>query len=253
MLANVAMLPPIFFVDDAIGIGLFNPGDELALSLLFGLTGPAAYFLGGILVMLAYLDGEEATADPHLQRVALPLGARGRMNALRVFTARSTGIGIATGALVACAFAQLLGAAWGLAALNGLAAGALALALSSDDLRGGWFDTTRDRRRTGIRALAYAVMMAPTLFAHRYIEVRPADEVAVSCCSCSPGSPPTPSAASWRLWYISTTSPPRPTRACIASPRRPASTTARRSHCMQHSTRSRRLVEATTTLAARPS
>ena len=84
-------------------------------------------------------------------------GARGPMNPLRVFTARSTGIGMATGVLVAIAFGQLLGVAWGLAVLNGLAAGALALALSIDELRGGWLDTTHDRRRTGIRALAYAV------------------------------------------------------------------------------------------------
>ena len=42
------------------------------------------------------------------------------------------------------------------------------------------FDTTDDRRRPGIRALAYAVMMAPALFVHHYIELRPADEIAVS-------------------------------------------------------------------------
>ena len=46
------------------------------------------------------------------------------MNPLRVFTARATGIGMATGVLVGIAFGQLLGAAWGLAVLNGLAAGA---------------------------------------------------------------------------------------------------------------------------------
>ena len=187
MLTHVAMVPPIFFVDEAIGIELFNQGDGLALSLLFGFTASAAYFLGGILVMLAYLDGEDATADLRLHRGVLPLhrgglppGGRGPMNALRVFTARSTGIGMATGVLVGIAFGQLLGAAWGLAVLNGLAAGALALALSIDELRGGWWDTTHDRRRPGIRALAYAVMLAPALFAHRYIAFRPADEVAVS-------------------------------------------------------------------------
>ena len=107
-------------------------------------------------------------------------GARGAMNPLRVFSARSTGIGMATGVLVAIAFGQPLGVAWSLAVLNGLAAGALALVLSIDELRGGWLDTTHDRRRTGIRALAYAVMLAPTLFADRYIAFRPADEVAVS-------------------------------------------------------------------------
>ena len=56
----------------------------------------------------------------------------------------------------------------------------LSQALSIGDLHRGWFDTTDNRRRPGIRALAYAVMMAPTLFVHQYIELRPADEVAVS-------------------------------------------------------------------------
>ena len=102
------------------------------------------------------------------------------MPTLRVFTPRSTGIGIASGVLVAISLGQLLGAAWALAILNGLAAGALAQALSIGDLHGGWFDTTDNRRRPGIRALAYAVMMAPTVFVHHYIELRPADEVAVS-------------------------------------------------------------------------
>ena len=63
---------------------------------------------------------------------------------------------------------------------SAIIAGALALALSTDELHDGWFDTTHDRRRPGIRALACAVMLAPTIFAHRYIEFRPADEVAVS-------------------------------------------------------------------------
>ena len=180
MLTYVAMVPPIFFVDVAIGIEPFNRGDELALSLLFGLTATAAYLLGGIMVTLAHLDGDAVAADPRLHRVTLAPGERGPMTPLRVFTARSTGIGIATGVLVAIALGQFLGAAWGSAILNGLAAGAVALALSIDDLRGGWFDTTDHRRRPGIRALAYAVMMAPTLFVHHYVEFRPADEVAVS-------------------------------------------------------------------------
>ena len=178
MLAFAAMVPPMVFVEDAIGIELFNRGDERALSLLFGFTGFAAYLLGGIMVRLAYLDGDEAAADPRQHRVTPQPGERGPMTSLRVFTARSTGIGIATGVLVAIALGQLLGAAWALAILNGLAAGALALALSIG--AGGWFDTTVNRRRPGIWALAYAVMMAPTLFVHHYIELRPADEVAVS-------------------------------------------------------------------------
>ena len=50
--------------------------------------------------------------------------------AMKVFTARSTGIGIVTGMIVAAGLGQLLGVAWNLATLNGLAAGALALAFS---------------------------------------------------------------------------------------------------------------------------
>jgi hypothetical protein len=182
MLAYVAatMVAPMVFVEHAIGIELLNRGDERALSLLFGFTAFAAYHLGGIMVRLAYLDGDAATADPRQHRVVPPPGERGPMTPSRVFPARSTGIGIATGVLVAIAFGQFLGAARGLAILNGLVAGALSQALSIGDLHRGWFDTTDNRRRPGIRALAYAVMMAPTLFVHQYIELRPADEVAVS-------------------------------------------------------------------------
>jgi type IV secretory pathway TrbD component len=183
MLACMAatMVAPMVSVEHAIGRGLLDRGDERALSLLFGCTAFAAYFLRGIMVRLAHLDGDAATAGPRLDHVPPSPGELGPMTPLRVFTARSTGIGIATGVLVAIALGQLLDAARGLAILNGLAAGALAQALSIGDLRGGWwFDTTGNRRRPGVRALAYAVMMAPTLFVHRYIELAPADEVAVS-------------------------------------------------------------------------
>ena len=132
------------------------------------------------MVTLAHLDVDAATADPSLRRVAVPTGECGPMSPVRAFTARSTGIGIATGVLVATALDQLLSAAWALATLNGLAAAALALALSIDSQRGGWFDATDNHRRPGIWALAYAVMMAPTLFVHYYIELPPADEISVS-------------------------------------------------------------------------
>ena len=147
------------------------------------------------------------------------------MTPSRVFTAWSTGIGIATGVLVATALGQLLDAAWGLAILNGLAAGALSQTHSTG-LRDGRLDTTDNRRRSGIRALAYAVMMAPALFVHHYTELRPPTRSRSPCCSCSPGSPLASSAASWRLWRISTATPSRPTRACIASPRCPPSAAA---------------------------
>ena len=66
MLTYAVMMPPMFFVDGAIGTGLLDRGDELALSLLFGSTAFAAYNLGGIMTMLAYLDGDAAVADPRL-------------------------------------------------------------------------------------------------------------------------------------------------------------------------------------------
>lgn len=46
---------------------------------------------------------------------------------MKVFTARATAVGIATGALVAVLFGLLMGALWGLAVLNGVAIGALVL------------------------------------------------------------------------------------------------------------------------------
>jgi len=181
MLTYAVMVPPMFFVGGAIGMGLLDRGDEFALSVLLGSTAFAAYNLGGILATLAYLDGEAAVAESHLHRAAPPRGEPGPMSPVRVFTARSTGIGIATGLLVALALEQFLGAPWGLAILNGLAAGALALALSCGVVGDGWFfDMTDNQRRPGTWALAYAVMIAPPIFVRDYIELRPTDEIAVS-------------------------------------------------------------------------
>jgi hypothetical protein len=179
MLGYIVMAPPVLLADVAIGTELFKRGDEFALKLLFGLTGITAYTLAGIMGTLAHLD-PAARVDPRLRDMALPTSEGGPMPPVRAFTARSTGIGIATGVLVATALAQLLGAAWGLAILNGLAAGALYMTFSISGLRGGWFETTDNRRRPGIRALAYAVVMAPALLVHHYVELRSADEVAVS-------------------------------------------------------------------------
>ena len=61
-----------------------------------------------------------------------------------------------------------------MAILNGLAAYALAQALSIDDLRGGWLGTTDNRWRAGTWVVACAVKIAPTLFVHHSIELRPA-------------------------------------------------------------------------------
>ena len=78
-----------------------------------------------------------------------------------VFTARSTGIGIATGVLVTAVFGQFVGASWGLAILAGLPAGALALA-GSIILRNGNFDLGSGyQRRPGVWLLAWLVMSLP--------------------------------------------------------------------------------------------
>ena len=52
------------------------------------------------------------------------------MPAVRLLTPRSICIGAGSGVLVAVAFGQIYGVAWGLAVLDGLAAGALVLATS---------------------------------------------------------------------------------------------------------------------------
>ena len=69
-----------------------------------------------------------------------------------VFTARSCGIGVTTGVLVAVVSGQLIGVSWGLAILTGMSAGALALAVSIGARDGRFYhlgaDTTR--RRLGI-------------------------------------------------------------------------------------------------------
>lgn len=90
-----------------------------------------------------------------------------------MFTARSTGIGIVTSVIVAAGLGQLLGVAWKLATLNGLAAGALALALSTiggaPSRRGfrphaGRFGMMDNVRWPGIWALVVAVIAGPMFF-----------------------------------------------------------------------------------------
>ena len=98
-----------------------------------------------------------------------------------VFTTRSAGIGMATGVIVAAVVGLLLGAAWGLAVLNGLAAGALGLTISVV-LRDGRFDMMDTRRRAGVWALAYAVMVGPMFFVDDVIDLglNQADEGALT-------------------------------------------------------------------------
>ena len=86
---------------------------------------------------------------------------------IAVFTARSVGVGVAAGVLVAVLVGWLRGAAVGLAVLNGLAGGALALAVFTC-MRDGRFDFVA-RRRLGVKTLAAAVMVAPMLFVDNVI------------------------------------------------------------------------------------
>lgn len=172
---------PALFVEDALGIELLDRGDGSALSLLFACTGSAACVLSGILATWAPPDGNVGTAGPRLRRVVPPYGGHGPMKPRRAFRAQPYAIAMATGVLVAIVLRQFLDLAWGLAILNGLAASGLALALSvGGDLAGGWFEATDNRSRSGVRGLTWTVMVAPALLVHRYVELRPADEVAVS-------------------------------------------------------------------------
>ena len=87
-----------------------------------------------------------------------------------VFTVRSIGIGIVFGVIVAVGLGVLGGSDWGLAAMNGLSAGALAMAfsigMSDDGLK--WYGYCPSRQ--GVWMLAYIVMMIPTFFMGRFIE-----------------------------------------------------------------------------------
>ena len=92
-----------------------------------------------------------------------------------VFTARSVGIGVAAGMLVAVALGQLVGSAWGLAVLTGLAAGALALAVSVIT-RDGRFDclgTMTTERRIGLWILAWIVIFAPASLVENFVLPNP--------------------------------------------------------------------------------
>ena len=181
IVAACTIAAPALFVEDALGIELLDRGDGSALSLLFACTGSAACTLSGIMATWAPPGGSVGAADPRLQRVIPPYGGHGPVTPWRAFRAQPYAIAMATGALTAIVLRQFLDLAWGMAVLNGLAAGGLALALAiGGDLVGGWFDATDNRRRSGVRGLTCTVMVAPALLVHRYVEFRPADEVAVS-------------------------------------------------------------------------
>ena len=89
---------------------------------------------------------------------------------MQVLTMRSVVAGVATGALVAAAVGQLLGAPWMLAGLNGLAAGALALS-ATIVVGDGRFGVMNIRRRPGLRTFAYVVIMLPAFLAGDVMDV----------------------------------------------------------------------------------
>ena len=90
---------------------------------------------------------------------------------MAVFTGRSVSIGIVFGVLVAAGFGQFRGTDWGLAAMNGLSAGALALAFSigMSDGRLQWYGNHPGRQ--GVWMLAYIVIGISAAFVRGFIEV----------------------------------------------------------------------------------
>lgn len=89
---------------------------------------------------------------------------------MQILTTKSVATGVATGVLVAVAIGQLLGAPWTLAGLNGLAAGALALA-ASIVVGDGRFSVMSVRRRPGLRTFAYVVILLPAFMAGNVMSV----------------------------------------------------------------------------------
>ena len=71
MLAAAVIVVPMLFVDNLIGNEL-SWANRASLSLLFALTGFAAYALGGIMATLNHLDPEDHAADPRLHRLTPP-------------------------------------------------------------------------------------------------------------------------------------------------------------------------------------
>lgn len=105
---------------------------------------------------------------------------------VKVFTARSVVIGVASGVLVSAVLGPLVGASRGLAILNGLVAGAGALALAGCLLRDGRFSfmsATASQRRIGVWMLAWLSMSSAMFFVRSAIGddlSSPADRLALS-------------------------------------------------------------------------
>ena len=106
---------------------------------------------------------------------------------MKVFTTRSTGIGITTGVFAVGLFGQLMGAPWGLAILNGLTIGAVVLLIACAGRLGLFQPELRDpatmwrwRPQLGVWMVTWMVILAPTYFAMLFIELDPATEAALT-------------------------------------------------------------------------
>ena len=106
----------------------------------------------------------------------------GERQSPRVLTARSTGMGIATGVLVAVLLGPLIGAPWGLAVLNGVAGGGLSLLVSYARRLGrlGFGPRTVPKPVPGISVVGHLVMQAPIVFVWMSMELHFASELALS-------------------------------------------------------------------------
>ena len=66
LLAYSVIVLPMFLIDDVVAL---DRPVGLALALLFGLTGMAAYVLGGIMATLDHLEGDATGDDSRILRV----------------------------------------------------------------------------------------------------------------------------------------------------------------------------------------
>ncbi len=106
---------------------------------------------------------------------------------MKLFTARATAIGIATGALVSVLFGPLIGAPWGLAVLNGVALGALVLLVNCAARLGLLRPKLRDpatiwrwRPQQGVFMVACAFLWVPGLLVQFAVEFDLASEAALT-------------------------------------------------------------------------
>lgn len=105
---------------------------------------------------------------------------------VKVFTARSVVIGVASAVLVSALLGPLVGASRGLAILNGLVVGAGALALAGcllSDVRFAFMGARTNQRRIGVWLLAWLSMSSAMFFARSVIGdglSSPADRLALS-------------------------------------------------------------------------